>query len=238
MRLPLVLLATATVVSLLAGHAPTAAVPPPLADPPAQRVVHRAVLTTDGAAYRYRFNEQRLEIRAGRGRRGEPNRREIVTSGGVARNQTVCATWLRQTSRRAQPGVAVRVVDDGGRVRAVTVTKNIVFGMQSVLNLVTWDTARRGDPWRGVAQFDMAEVLLRDGRLRPLPWRVCLRVHERRAQLRVWLPRRGPRPSWRDPVAARAARLPRAFVLSGRPGWYVGHLPAGHRMAYGGLRSD
>ena len=49
-----------------------------------------------------------------------------------------------------QPGLAVRVADRGGRVRAVTLTKNVFGGTQSVMNVLTWDTGRRGDPWRRV----------------------------------------------------------------------------------------
>lgn len=235
MRLLGALLALVTVV----GLAPASSMPVPRLDPPAERALQRSVLTADGPSFRYRRDGDRLAVRGARRGSGEPNRREIVTAGPSRRNQTVCATWARQTTWRAQPGLAVRVVDNGRRVRAVTLTKNIVFGLQSVLNVVTWDTGRRGDPWRGVAQFDMAEVLLdADHRLRPLPWRVCLRVHERRAQLKVWLPRRGPEPSWQDPEATRSTRLPRAFVRSGHTGWYVGHLPARGRMVYTGLSAD
>jgi hypothetical protein len=198
-------------------------------------VFTRSVLTDDGSTYHYRYARDRLVVRAGHDHvgDGQPNRREIVTAGATDRNQTVCATWVREPTWQTQPGLAVRVSDRGGRVRAVTLTKNIVFGLQSVLNVVTWDTARRGDPFRAVAQFDLAEVLLDDQQqLRPFPWRVCLRVRGALVRLKVWLPRSEAEPAWSDPVHARAARLPQAFVRRGRAGWYVGHLPPGGRLVY------
>ena len=231
MRLLVALLA----LGLSTGLAPAAATPVPLDQPPSERAIQRSVLTAGGPSYRYRYDGQRLVVRATHRSLGDPNRREIVTTSPVGRDQSVCATWARQSAWRTQPGLAVRVVDRGGRVRAVTLTKNIAFGMQSVLQLVTWDTDRRGDPWRGVARFDMADVLLRSGgRLQPLPWRVCLRVHDRRAQLKVWLPRKGGEPSWQDRGHVRSARLPRGYA-AGRAGWYVGHVPAGGDVVYRGL---
>lgn len=213
------------VVGLLPASVPDDAVPR----------VDRVVLTADGPSYTYERAGRRLTVHAGAGSE-DPNRREVVLASGPAtRDQTVCATWVRETGWRVQPGLAVRGVHSGGRVRAVTLTKNIAFGIQTVLNVVTWDTARRGDPWRTVAQLDLAAVLMRHGRLRPMPWRACLRVHDRRVRIKVWLPARSPEPSWSDPVAARTARLPRAFVLAGRPGWYVGHLPAGGSVRYRNL---
>jgi hypothetical protein len=232
----------AALVALSLGSVALAALPvgatPAPRDPVPGPALHRSVLTTDGAAYRYRHPGRRLVVTAARHVIGQPNRREIVAAGPRQRDQTVCATWVRQPTWRGQPGLAVRVVDRGGRVRAVTLTKNIVFGVQSVLNVVTWDTARDGDPWRGVAQFDLADELLDQGRLRPLPWRACLRVHGRTVRFKVWLPRERSEPSWSDPTAARSAVLPKAFVLRGRAGWYVGHLPSGGRMVYRGLTSE
>ena len=199
--------------------------------------VARSVLTADGPAYHYRYDGQRLAVRASGS--GEPNRRELVVPVGArrSRDQVTCATWARQSSWRMQPGLAVRVVDRGGRVRAVTLTKNIVWGVQTVMNVLTWDTGRRGRPWRPVGQFDLAGVLLdRHRALLPLPWRACLRVVDRRVSFKVWPLGRVDRPSWRDRAYVRSARLPRAFDHSGRPGWYVGHVPAGGSAVYAGLR--
>lgn len=203
--------------------------------------VSRSVLTPDGPAFHYRYDGHRLAVRAERSTgRTEPNRREVVVPAGSrpTRDQTSCATWVRQSAWRVQPGLAVRVRDDGQRVRAVTVTKNVVWGVQTVMNVLTWDTDRRGPAWRSVGQFDLARVLLTGHlRLAPLPWRACLRVQGRQVSFLVWPLGRVARPSWSDHAYVRHARLPRSFGHAGRPGWYVGHVPAGGDVVYGGLRT-
>lgn len=197
--------------------------------PPPDR---RVILTPDGPSYHYRRHGDGLVIRA-RSSRGEPNRREVLTDTRVRRNQTICATWATETNRNVQPGLAVRVTRTKGRVRAVTLTKNIVYGLNSVFNVASWDTARRGHPWRKVAQFDLADVVLRpDGKLRALPWRACVRVVGLKLALKIWLPRRSSEPSWSDPIASRHTRLPRSLARAGRSGWYVGHLPNRGRLIY------
>lgn len=222
------------VATLVLSLLPAAAPPPALEHP----TLDRSVLTSDGPSYRYRYDGDRLVVRASRGG-GEPNRREVVVDrrAPASRDQLSCATWTRQSGWRTQPGLAVRVVDAGGRVRAVTLTKNIAFGVQTVMNVLTWDTARRGDPWRVVRQYDVARVVVRDGRLLPLPWRVCLRVADRRVSLKIWPHGRVDRPAWGDRRYTRHARLPRSFDIAGRPGWYVGHVPGGGSAVYRDLRT-
>ena len=221
----------AVVVGLLPAALPSAAATPD---------VERAVLTSAGCKYRYHQTGERLVTRATRCGK-EPNRRELLVASGAraGRDQMSCATWAKKTGWRIQPGLAVRVVERGGRVRAVTLTKNIVFGMQSVMNVATWDTARRGEPWRKVGQYDLARGLLKNGRLRPLPWRACLRVEGRRLSFKVWPLGRVDRvPRWGDRRYARNLRLPSAFDVPGRPGWYVGHVPSGGRLVYRNLTTD
>ena len=174
--------------------------------------------------------------RADAGRRDQ-NVRQVFrpTNARVADRQTTCATWLRQSDPSVQQGLAVRIRDAGGRVRAVTLTKNVLFGLGFVFNVLTWDTARDGDPWRTVGQFDLSPVVGQSvDHLAPLPWRVCLRATGRTVAFKVWLPRQGAEPSWQDSTHVRSARLPRGYGV-GRPGWYVGHLPAGGRVVYEGL---
>lgn len=149
-------------------------------------------------------------------------------------NQQVCATWRSQSAHAVQQGLAVRVHGNasGGRQRAIVLTKNTYAGYYWVFNLNTWDSRRRGDPWRAIGQFDMGEVVVRNGHWVPLPWRVCLRVHDRTVSFKVWLPGDEPEPRWDDQSHARQARVPSRFVIRGRPGWYVAHLPAGQVTDY------
>jgi hypothetical protein len=203
----------------------------------------RSVLTDDGP---------RLQLRHGpRGRVvfvGDPaevahrdrNFREVFRRSGtrVTDRQTTCATWVQQSGPSVQQGLAVRIRDRAGRVRAVTLTKNVEFGIYWVFNVLTWDTARAGEPWRKVGQFDLSRVVGKSAhRLARLPWRVCLRATGRTVAFKVWLPREGAEPSWQDETHVGRARLPRGYAV-GRPGWYVGHLPAGGRVVYGGLSTS
>jgi len=219
----------ALTLSLLPGSAPG---PAPAPTP----VLKRAVLSSDGATYHYRYVEDRLAIRASRSGK-EPNRREVLVDkrAPVRHDQLTCATWTRQSSWRVQPGLAVRVVDRGGRVRAVTLTKNIAFGVQTVINVLTWDTARSGEPWHQIGQYDVVDVVARDGKLLPLPWRVCMRVAGRRLAFKIWPLGRVPHPSWSDSRYVRRAKVPKAFDIAGRPGWYIGHVPSRGTAGYSDL---
>ena len=201
----------------------------------------RAVLTSDDS--RYRFVERadgRLAVKAPRSN-PDRNRREVFSEPGAPamRDQTTCATWVDQSDVLVQPGLATRIVDRRGRVRAITLTKNTVFGVDWVFNVVTWDTARLGDPWRRVAQFDMGAALgTTELGVEPFPWRVCLRVTGRTADFKVWLPEKMAEPTWDDPVNARSTTVPAAFDGAGRPGWYVGHVPPGGRVVYADLTTS
>jgi hypothetical protein len=168
------------------------------------------------------------------------NRRQAFTERRTdpSINETVCATWARQSEAAMQQGLAVRVLGGpGDRQRAVTLTKNTFAGYYWVFNLLTWDTRRTGDPWRYVAQFDMSDVVVRDGQWVPLPWRTCLRVHGRTVSFKVWLPNEEPEPAWHNSTHSRRAILPARFVYPGRPGWYIGHLRAGQTTEYSALTS-
>lgn len=163
------------------------------------------------------------------------NRRQVFTrrSTEPSTNQTACATWASESEAFMQQGLAVRVLrGPGDRQRAVTLTKNTFTYYYWVFNLLTWDTRRSGDPFKYVAQFDMSGVVRPDGELAPLPWRTCLRVHGTTVRFKVWLPDQEPEPGWHDTTHARRATLPGRFVLSGQPGWYIGHLRDGQTTEY------
>ncbi|GAB2859025.1 hypothetical protein GCM10027026_06020 [Myroides odoratimimus subsp. xuanwuensis] len=196
----------------------------------------RAVLTADHTTLRVRGDRRRLVVRA-TGTGEFWNRRELIslTGASTSRNQTSCATWARSSDPMAQEGVAVRIQSRPRRVRAVTVTKNTIHGMHGVFNVMTWDTARSGEPWRSVAQFDLSAVVAADGHVLPLPWRVCVRVVGRSLSFKVWLPAETSEPSWRNRTHVRQVRLPRGYVAAGKAGWYVGHVPGGGSVVYRGL---
>jgi hypothetical protein len=224
----------AVLAALLVAPAPADA-QLPAADGAAHSPFVREVLTPDGPRQRLRVHDGRVAVTAGAWAYPDHNRREVFHRRGAtaSRAQTTCATWVHRSAPDVQEGLAVRIRDDRGRIRAVTLTKNVEFGYYWVFNVLTWDTAREGDPWRAVGQFDMSAVVSPSGtRLASLPWRVCLRVAGRDLAFKVWLPGRGTEPTWQDPLAARHTRLPAAFVAAGVPGWYVGHLSDHGRVAY------
>jgi hypothetical protein len=228
----------ALLTAVVAAGSPAEAILPERA--PAAPTFARSVLTEDGSGLRIRRTAEGRVVMTGRSRNPDQvdwNRREVFTrpSARAGGPQTSCATWLSQSRDSVQQGLAIRVRDRRGRVRAVTLTKNVEFGLYWVFNVVTWDTARRGTPWRGVTQQDMSSVVgLSADELQPLPWRACLRARGRNVEFKVWLPSQTAEPSWSDPDHVRSARLPRGFAV-GRPGWYAGHVARGDRMVYGDL---
>jgi hypothetical protein len=230
-------LAVLLAIAAIWGAAPAVA---DRSDVPGGPTYVRSVLTNDGTRMHLRQKAGGRVVWVGDRRdvgHRDQNVREVFRRPGarVADRQTTCATWLRQSGPSVQQGLAVRIRGAGGRVRAVTLTKNVLFGLGWVFNVLTWDTARDGDPWRAVGQFDLSPVVGQSAEhLAPLPWRVCLRAAGRTVTFKVWLPEEGPEPSWHDSTHVRAAQLPRGYAV-GRPGWYVGHLPPGGRVVYSGL---
>ncbi|QIG44014.1 hypothetical protein G5V58_15620 [Nocardioides anomalus] len=160
------------------------------------------------------------------------NRRQVLVPRGArpARDQTVCATWVRETNWSNQQGLAVRVSrPHGGPLRALTLTKNVFGHATWWINLLSW----RGQEFTTLGQFDMSGVVSQDGeRVRAFPWRICLRAEGERLGFKVWLPRREPEPAWDDPGHTAWVSAPER---SGLAGWYAGHLAPGDQLRYADL---
>jgi hypothetical protein len=235
-----VLLLLGLLLGPIVGTAPDSVSTPAPSAGPADRAsgqatsFRRHLLTGDDTALTFNGDHRRLVMTA-RGAGPDWNRREVfhAVDARPVRRQTTCATWKAQSGTMLQEGLAARIRAGKGRVRAITLTKNTIFDVNWIFNILTWDTDRKGDIWRTVGQFNMAEALVDpDGNLRPLPWRVCLRTIGRSVSFKVWLPRSMTEPSWSSRVYARQAVLPSAFRAPGKPGWYVGHVPDGGRLVY------
>jgi hypothetical protein len=149
-------------------------------------------------------------------------------------NSRVCATWAYATTPMAQEGLALHAVAARGTRRAITVTKNIIYGVTWVFNVLVWDSTSDED-LRGVAQFNMGNVLIKDGAVRPFPWRVCTQVRARTLTFKLWLPNRQDEPAWDDPRHTRRTSLPTGYTTPGKTGWYVGHIPPGGAVKYTNL---
>src|SRR5262249_15161901 len=52
-----------------------------------------------------------------------------------------CATWSSATGDFHQEGATLRQLDQPGRTRAITVTKNVYAGSYSTFNVHVWDSA-------------------------------------------------------------------------------------------------
>ncbi|MBK5288774.1 MAG: hypothetical protein JJE46_09930 [Acidimicrobiia bacterium] len=61
-----------------------------------------------------------------------------------------CGTWSSDAGSFDQEGAALRVHTVDGGVKAITVTKNVVFGAKWIFNLHVWDTSRLPVPDRRV----------------------------------------------------------------------------------------
>jgi hypothetical protein len=112
-----------------------------------------------------------------------------------------------------------------GRWRAITVTKNVVWGANWQFNVLTWDS--REPSWRVHGSVSLAPVFWPGQQLAALPWRVCARIEGDLVRVKGW--RIGqPEPAWNDPTHTGAVRVPLAWVYPGKAGWYLGHLAPGH----------
>jgi len=148
--------------------------------------------------------------------------------------QQACATWQDQSSGYVQEGIALRVLDQGGRVRALTVTKNVIYGVQWTFNVHTWDTSL-AQPFTPIGQYDLSAVVTANGDYLPFPWRVCARASGDQLTFKVWLPDREAEPAWDDAVHARTTTVPSDYLAAGTAGWYIGHVPAGGTAHYADL---
>lgn len=141
-------------------------------------------------------------------------------------NQETCATWVEGTAGSSQPGVALRIAATPTRVRAITVTNNILFGVRWIFNIHLGDSA---------AKENMVIVGSKavDWTTAPLPWRFCARAIGQQVTMKIW-PVSDPAvvPNWDDPTYTATATVPAEWVYQGRPGWFVGHLAAGQRLVY------
>ncbi len=142
-----------------------------------------------------------------------------------------CARWSGFTGAITQQGAALRVVRNGSRVRAVTVTQNILYGARWNFNVHVWDTAA-DPPLRKVGDISLTQ-LFRETGIRGDVW-VCARTLGDRAEVKVWRPWQAE-PAWGDPHHGGAVDLPRAFRLRGQVGWYVGHLGPGEHADFSDL---
>lgn len=160
--------------------------------------------------------------------RGTNTRIGLYDPAGATRvDQDVCATWVGSTAGTGvQQGLLLRW--DG--TRGITVTKNVSYGFVWVIDVHEWDLTRPDGAGRyaGIGQASLPALADGSG-VRPLPWRACASARGAVVRFKIW-PLARPEPADGDPCCTGSAVT--ALTGSGRPGWYGGHIPAGHTIAY------
>lgn len=153
----------------------------------------------------------------------------------VADSQT-CAVWSSQSGALVQQGAALRIRESStGRVRAITVTKNIIYGATWIFNFHTWDSARTG-VFQIFGQQRISALVDAAGTVAPLPWNFCARVIGSVIEFKVWT-NTMTEPAWGDPARGGRAIIPAGWETAGTTGWYLGHLEASDTARFDNLRT-
>lgn len=229
------ILTLAVVVILSSASPATAGVRVAWTQHPSEDLLTAQVLTQDGAG-RYQISQADgvVTMTAPVGLGG--NQREAFFPSGQTSMQDarVCATWTSEPTTGTQEGVALRIhTTSSGAVRAVTVTKGVWGGIYWVVNVHVWDSGAP-EPFRQIGQFDLGPVLIGWLGPQPLPWRICAQVTDLALAWKLWRLDE-PEPRWDDRAHGGVVVVPQEYVVPGRAGWYVGHLPAGTTATYGDL---
>jgi hypothetical protein len=149
-------------------------------------------------------------------------------------DQETCATWVDNTTHTQQQGAALRVQAFGeDHVRAITFTKNMIFGYYWVFNVHVMDTSGE-KPYTMIGRFDLGGVFYQPdqpGDVEPYPWRMCARAIDDVVSFKVW-PLTHPEPAWNDPAYGGSVTLPAGWDYAARPGWYIGHLRPGEQVGF------
>ena len=204
----------------------------PSADP---RPEATTVLTPDGTdAYTYTSSTGQMQVTAlDTNTAGNLRSTFWPADSPLVKDAQTCATWAAQSNSSVQQGAALRISTATGSTRAVTVTKNIIYGATWIFNVHTWDTALT-PAFQPVGTILLKSELWPDGTESPLPWHVCVRTTGAQLDLKVW---RGDEsePTWSDTRHGGSVTLPATAVYRGATGWYIGHVIAGAQAEFSDL---
>jgi hypothetical protein len=186
--------------------------------------IDKAVLTADGNDnYVFTSTPANMAVSAP-DTNGSSNLRELFwpdDSPAVADSQS-CATWSAATNPVLQQGAALRIVQSGSHVRAITVTKNIFGGASYIFNFHVWDNTQ-SPAFTQFGATNLQSLLVQNGVLVPLPWHFCARVIGSTVEFKVWTGSESE-PAWGDASHGGQATLPAGWSAPGETGWYIGHL--------------
>lgn len=205
-----------------------------------------ARLTSEGTdTYNLSGNMSRINHSAPLSNKGSNSRGVYWPSAQKkALDEQVCATWNSQNGSVVQQGVALRVkAQPNGRVRAITVTKNIYTGDPNispnwVFNIHGWDAKKSGTTLTAIRQFNLKSTLQKDERQAvSFPWNICAKIVGQKLDFQVW-PVGQQKPAWGNALYGGSVQIPTKWVYKGNYGWYVGHLQAGDNTVYSNLRTS
>lgn len=138
----------------------------------------------------------------------------------------VCATWTSQSASSIQEGLALHINATPSATTAITVTKNVIYGLYWVFNVHIWNSSS-SSPFTQIAQFSFPNDFTYLGTMDPLPWRICAETVGTTFQFKVWRPNVESEPSWTDASHSGSVTIPANYQAPGLSGWYIGHIPAG-----------
>ena len=193
-------------------------------------------VTADCSAYTYSSPGRGTVVVTAPKSTGGNNREFFWAPGGPSGpDLTVCARF-EDGSGSDQQGVVLRLEHfAGGRVAAVTVTRNVWAGAFDVFNYHVWNT--RADPGKPFIQFGSTVIPVLPVAPAVYPLHLCARTLSDRVEFVVWTDGQA-RPAWGSTTQGGAATIPAAAPSNGQGGWFAGHLRPGTSMTYDDLSVD
>jgi len=196
---------------------------------------NQAVLTPDGTG-KYRFVSAPANTAAAAIDGSGGNLRQVFWPGDnpVVPDSESCAIWGAESGPLVQQGAALRITQNGSRIRAITVTKNIFYGAPWIFNFHVWDTAQ-SPPFTLIGATDLKNTLVRAGVVTPLPWNFCARVIGSKLEFKVWPVAEALEPAWGDRTHGGSVNLPAGWSAPGKAGWFIGHIQPWNVAAFTNL---
>lgn len=201
------------------------------ASPVTQRT---GILTPDGTdQYRFTITPGAVDVESPATNTGADLRMLFwPDKAPVVADSQSCATW---TDANSQEGAALRIRrSNSGRLRAITVTKNVMFYSVWVFNFHTWDSAS-SQPFVRFAQVSVP-ALREGGGVVAAPWYFCARIIGSVVEFKVWTDATAE-PAWGDATWGGQAIVPSGWSTGGTTGWYIGHIGPGRVDRFADLRT-
>jgi hypothetical protein len=203
---------------------------------PVEPPVSAASVTPDGAGYSYSRPGPAAVVVAAPVTSGV-NEREFFWEGTSPDepDSTVCGTFSTGHGIDQQ-GIVLRLNDANGTVKAITVTRNVIFFDSQAFNFHLWDTNDADHPFTGFGQTILPFLPYAPA---VYPLNMCARTvtATNQVQFVVWTVGRH-QPPWGDPIQGGEATIPVGSPTSGQEGFFAGHLAAGTSMVLTDLRID